>query len=64
MSNEINNEILEKLYGNNEIDKNIKDFINEALRIEYSEVMDLEKTTKMKPSFKKKYLKLLDKFIE
>lgn len=64
MSNEINDEILEKLYGNDKIDRNIKDFINEALNIEYLEVVDMEKDSKKKPSFKKKYLKLIDNFIE
>lgn len=65
LSNEINDEILEKLYGNNKIDNNIKDFINEALKIEYSEVMDIEKKPSRKqPSFKKKYLKLIDDFMK
>lgn len=65
MSNEINDEILEKLYGNDEIDQNIKDFINEALKIEYLEVMDVEKKpSKKKSFFKNKYLKLIDEFIE
>lgn len=54
MSNEINDEILEKLYGNDEIDQNIKDFINEALKIEYLEVMDVEK----KPYKKNLFLKI------
>lgn len=65
LSNEINDEILEKLYGNDEIDQNIKDFINEALKIEYLEVMDVEKKlSKKKSFFKNKYLKLIDEFIE
>lgn len=58
LSNEINKEILEKLRNNAEFSDNVKNFIEEALLVEYS-VIDDEK-----PSFKKKYLKLIDEYLD
>lgn len=56
LSNEINKEIIEKI-KESEMDDNVKDFINEALKLEYS-VID-----EKKPVLKSKYLKLIDKYL-
>lgn len=55
MSNEINKEIIDKL-KESENDENIKNFINEALKLEYS-VID-----EKRPVLKTKYLKLIDNY--
>lgn len=57
MSNEINKEIIEKL-KESEIEDNIKRFIDEALKLEYSVIDD------KKPVLKNKYLKLINDHIE
>ena len=53
LSNEINKNIIKKL-KESELDKNIEDFINDALKLEYS-VLD-----EKRPVLKSKYLKLID----
>ena len=58
LSNEINKEIIQKLRENIEIDDNVKDFIEEALKLEYS-VID-----EKKPVLKNKYLKFIDDYLE
>lgn len=55
LSNEINKEIIDKL-KESENDENIKNFINEALKLEYS-VID-----EKRPVLKTKYLKLIDNY--
>ena len=55
LSNEINKDILKKL-KDSESDENIKDFINDALKLEYS-VLD-----EKRPVLKSKYLKLIDEY--
>ena len=60
MSNEINKEIIDKLNElelDEDVNNNVKDFINEALKLEYS-VID-----KKKPFLKSKYLKLIDDYL-
>ena len=56
LSNEINKEIIEKLKDSG-IDENIKGFIYEALKLEYSVIDD------KKPVLKNKYLKLIDDYL-
>ena len=55
LSNEINKDIIKKL-KESELDKNIEDFINDALKLEYS-VLD-----EKRPVLKSKYLKLIDEY--
>lgn len=53
LSNEINKEIIDKL-NETELEDNIKEFIKDALKLEYSVIDD------KKPVLKNKYLKLID----
>lgn len=55
LSNEINKEIINKL-KKSEMDENIRDFINDALKLEYS-VID-----EKRPVLKSKYLKLIEEY--
>ena len=52
-SNEINKEIIDKL-NETELEDNVRDFIKDALKLEYSVIDD------KKPVLKNKYLKLID----
>ena len=56
LSNEINKEIIDKL-KDSKMDSNVRDFIYEALKLEYS-VID-----EKRPVLKSKYLKLIDDYI-
>ena len=53
LSNEINKEIIDKL-NETELEDNVRDFIKDALKLEYSVIDD------KKPVLKNKYLKLID----
>lgn len=55
LSNEINKDIIKKL-KQTELDENIKDFIQDALKLEYS-VID-----EKRPVLKNKYLQLVDDY--
>lgn len=57
LSNEINKDIINKL-KKTELDENIKDFIHDALKLEYS-VID-----EKRPVLKNKYLQLIDEYYE
>ena len=56
LSNEINKEIIDKI-DESEIDENIKGFIKEALKLEYSVLDD------KRPVLKSKYLKMIDDYL-
>lgn len=53
LSKEINKEIIDKL-NETELEDNVRDFIKDALKLEYSVIDD------KKPVLKNKYLKLID----
>ena len=53
LTNEINKEIIDKL-NETELEDNVRDFIKDALKLEYSVIDD------KKPVLKNKYLKLID----
>ena len=53
LSNEINKESIDKL-NETELEDNVRDFIKDALKLEYSVIDD------KKPVLKNKYLKLID----
>ncbi len=53
LRNEINKEIIDKL-NENELEDNVRHFIKEALKLEYSVIDDKH------PVLKNKYLKLID----
>lgn len=55
LSNEINKDIIKKLKNTN-LEKNVSDFIEEALKLEYS-VID-----EKRPVLKSKYLRLVDDY--
>lgn len=55
---DINKEILIKLRENESIDDNIKNFIHEALKLEYKE------KDNSRPALKQKYLKLIEEYVE
>ena len=56
LSNEINKEIIDKI-DESEIDENIKGFIKEALKLEYSVLDD------KRPVLKSKYLKMIEDYL-
>lgn len=60
LSNEINKDILLKLNDDDTIENNVKKFIMDALKLEYKSSIDNNKNG----TFKKNYLKLIDKYIE